>query len=114
MNELEKETLPSGLEVTHGSGNIFRDLDFSEEESASLLLRSQLMQRLQQECTRLIDEEGMTQEEVAKRLEVHQPRISLLMQGRFNEFSIDALVQMLSRAGLSVTVGFEPVSRLAA
>ncbi len=42
-DELRKERLPSGLEITYGSGNIFRDLGFDEEESASLQVRSILM-----------------------------------------------------------------------
>ncbi|MDR4466445.1 MAG: hypothetical protein MRJ66_19510 [Nitrospira sp.] len=33
--------------VTKGSGNIFRDLGFSEERSAELILKSSLLQALQ-------------------------------------------------------------------
>ena len=34
--------------VTKGSGNIFRDLGFTEERSAELILKSSLLQALQE------------------------------------------------------------------
>ncbi len=34
--------------VTKGSGNVFRDLGFSEEKSAELILKSSLLQALQE------------------------------------------------------------------
>ena len=34
--------------VTKGSGNVFRDLGFSEEQSAELLLKSSLLQAIQE------------------------------------------------------------------
>jgi hypothetical protein len=34
--------------VTKGSGNVFRDLGFSKEKSAELILKSSLLQALQE------------------------------------------------------------------
>jgi predicted XRE-type DNA-binding protein len=91
------------LEMTRVSGNIFAALDFDEQEAANLLIRSQLMNRL----IAYIEEEDLTQEQAAKRLGVHQPRISQLMRGKIGSFSIDALVAMLSQAGIHLRIEFE-------
>ena len=63
---------------------------------ASLLARSQLMGRLAE----LIRHQGWTQKEAASRLGVTQPRISDLMRGKADLFSLDALVDMAALAGL--------------
>ncbi len=44
----------------------------------------------------------MTQKYAAKRLGVTQPRISNLIHGKIDLFSIDRLLDMLERAGFSV------------
>ena len=55
------------------------------------------------EVERLIAARGLTQAEAAKVLHVTQPRISDLTRGKIDRFSIDTLVEMLSRAGADVT-----------
>jgi predicted XRE-type DNA-binding protein len=45
---------------------------------------------------------GMTQAEAAKTLGLTQPRFNALLKGRIGLFSLDALVNIASRAGLSV------------
>jgi len=44
---------------------------------------------------------------------VTQPRMSDLVRGRIDLFSIDALVKMLANAGVGVTVSIRPQSRVA-
>lgn len=56
------------------------------------------------EITRYIKLERLTQAAAAKRFGVTQPRISDLVCGRINLFSVDTLINMLSRAGLKVSV----------
>ena len=51
-----------------------------------------------------ISEEGMTQEEAAAFSGTAQPRTSDLVRGKIERFSIDALVNMLATAGLSVEI----------
>ena len=53
---------------------------------------------------RLIEEREWTQAEAARRLAVTQPRISDLVRGKIERFTIDTLVTMLSHAGADVTV----------
>lgn len=64
----------------------------------NLKIRSALMQEL----TAHITSAGMTQSEAAQQFGVTQPRISDLMRGKIDLFSIDTLVNMLTAAGLHV------------
>jgi predicted XRE-type DNA-binding protein len=45
---------------------------------------------------------SMTQAEAARLLDITQPRVSDLMRGKIELFSIDTLVDLLGRAGASV------------
>jgi predicted XRE-type DNA-binding protein len=56
------------------------------------------------EVERLIAERELTQAAAAKLLHVTQPRISDLIRGKIERFSIDILVEMLGRAGVDVSV----------
>jgi predicted XRE-type DNA-binding protein len=82
------------------SGNVFRDLGFGVKEAANLTLRSDLMIQL----SKLIDSRGLTQAEAAALFGVTQPRISDLVRGKIERFSIDTLVAMLGNAGLKVQI----------
>lgn len=56
------------------------------------------------ELSSTIKSKGWTQKEAAKQLGVTQPRISDLVRGRIDLFSIDALVTMLARANYQIDV----------
>jgi len=45
---------------------------------------------------------GLTQAQAAKQLGITQPRLNALLKGRIGLFSLDALVNIASRAGLNV------------
>ncbi len=57
---------------------------------------------------------GMTQAQVAKMLGVTQPRISDVMRGRIDIFSMESLVDMITSAGLRVEFSLKKVPRKAA
>ena len=82
------------------SDNVFRDLGFPAAEAESLRLRAELMVQIR----RLIESRKLTQAAAAKVLGVTQPRISNLVRGKIDLFSIDTLVDMLSRAGIRVAL----------
>ena len=86
------------IKITRGSGNVFRDLGYSKGEAENLRLRSELMMRIDH----FHREIGMTQGESAKLLGLTQPRLNALLKGRLSQFSLDALVNIASRAGLNV------------
>jgi predicted XRE-type DNA-binding protein len=77
---------------------LFQDVGFERAEAAHLQIRSELMVQL----SHVIEASGLTQAAVAKLLGVTQPRVSDVVRGRIELFSIDALVNMLGRAGLRV------------
>ena len=82
------------------SQNVFRDLGFGVEEAENLRIRAALMVELTEKIRRA----RLTQKEAAATLGVTQPRISDLMRGRINVFSIDTLIVMLSRVGVKTTI----------
>ncbi len=86
------------LKMTRGSGNVFRDLGFPPEEAQNLLLRSDLMTRIE----RYVKMSGLKQKDAAARLGVTQPRLNDLLKGKIEKFSLDALVNMLGHAGMRV------------
>ena len=84
--------------VHRSSGNVFHDLGFPPEQAESLRLRADLMVQIR----RLIEGRKLTQAAAAKLLGVTQPRISNLVRGKIDLFSIDTLIDMLARAGIRV------------
>ena len=86
--------------VTKSSGNVFRDLGFSEEKSAELILKSSLLQALQE----TIKNRGWKQVEAAARLGIDQAKVSKLLAGQMAGFSIERLVNFLSLLGQDVEV----------
>jgi predicted XRE-type DNA-binding protein len=54
--------------------------------------------------TRHIKRQKWTQAQAAEALGVTQPRVSNLMRGKINAFSLDLLVKMAAAAGLRVTM----------
>jgi predicted XRE-type DNA-binding protein len=76
------------------SGNVYRDLGFSAAEAEFLLLRSRLMRMVGQ----VITERRLTQTAAARLFGVSQPRVSDVVRGRVERFTIDSLVEMLAKA----------------
>jgi len=99
-----------GTKITSSSGNVFADLGFDPEEAEHLRIRSSLMI----EVRKLIEERGLTQVEAAALMGVTQPRISDLVRGRIDLFSVDALIGMLARAGVHVDLVLSPARKGAA
>lgn len=88
------------VQVTKSSGNVFEDLGFDRSEAENLRLRSELMRELEQ----LIRNSGLTQAEAAELLGIQQSRVSDLVRGKIDRFSIDTLVNLLSKAGRYVEI----------
>jgi predicted XRE-type DNA-binding protein len=86
------------MKRVRGSGNVFGDIGFDRTEAENLKLRSDLMIRIEEFFRR----SGMTQADGARALGLTQPRLNALLKGRMELFSLDALVTIANRAGLSV------------
>lgn len=80
------------------SDNTFLDLGFDEVEARNLKFRSHLMTIL----VRYIQEKKLTQKDAAKELHVSQPRISNLLHGKIDLFSVGMLLDMMERAGFQI------------
>ena len=89
--------------------NVFGDLGLPPEEAEHLKIRSNLMIEL----TKLIRIRGLTQARAAKLFDVSQPRVSDLMRGKIDRFSIDTLVEMLGHAGAHVSLRVRRWSQVA-
>ncbi|MBH0199465.1 MAG: XRE family transcriptional regulator [Nitrospira sp.] len=90
----------SRAHITRGSGNVFLDLGFPPHEAAVLLLRCEIAEALR----KWIEREGLTQTQAAKRLNVVQPRISEIVCNKVDKLSLDYLVGLCAKAGVSITV----------
>jgi predicted XRE-type DNA-binding protein len=86
--------------ITESSGNVFADLGFDPAEAVILQMRAKLMSDLRE----YIQSNGMTQPAAAKRLKIARSRVSDLMSGRWEEFSLEMLITLAARVGRKVTL----------
>lgn len=68
--------------------------------AASMKARAQLLTAIRE----TVETWGGTQAAAAKRLGLTQPRMNDLLRGRISKFSLDALLDIAARAGLTVRV----------
>lgn len=80
--------------------SIWDAIEDTPQQAASMRARSSLMMNL----TEAISQQGMTQAQAATLFGVTQPRISDLMRGKVNLFSLDALMDMAAAAGMAPTI----------
>ena len=78
--------------------SVWDAIEDTPEEAENMKLRSALMIALKDNIVR----SGLSQSQAAKLFSVTQPRVSDLMRGKINLFTIDALVNMVAAAGLHV------------
>lgn len=86
--------------VIVSSGNVFADLGFDPGEAAILQMRARLMADLRQH----IRADQMTPPEAAARLGISQARVTDLVQGKWEKFSLEMLITLASRVGRQVTL----------
>lgn len=88
--------------TTKSSGNVFVDLGFDPAEAAVLQMRSNLMSDLRL----YIEKQKLTQAEAAKRLGIAQSRVSDLVRGKWDRFSLEMLITLEARLGRTIRVEF--------
>lgn len=86
--------------ITKSSGNIFLDLGFEPAEAAVLQMRANLMGDLRT----YIEKNELTQAAAAKSLGIAQSRVSDLVRGRWEKFSLEMLITLEARLGRTVRV----------
>ena len=80
--------------------SVWDAIENKPQQAASMRVRSELMMALQ----KWLKAEGLTQATAAGLFGVTQPRVSDLMRGRINLFSLDTLIDMAAKAGLAPSV----------
>ena|SRR3990167_1629502 len=80
------------------TGNIFEDLGLDQPDE--LMARAKLLHQV----SSLIKNSGLSQKEVAKKLGISQPKVSMLVGGRLSAFSTDSLIHYLSILGCEVEI----------
>ena len=79
-------------------GNVFADLGL--EDSDELLARAKLLM----EVSRLIKTSKLSQKQIAEKLGISQPKVSMLVSGKLSAFSTDTLLHYLSLLGCHVEI----------
>ena len=82
------------------SGNVFIDLGYSPDEAAILQMRADLMADLR----KFIKAKKLTQAKAAEIFGVSQSRISDLIRGKWERFSLEMLITLATRAGMRVSL----------
>lgn len=93
---------PSGIVAS--SGNVFADLGFDSAEAQVLAMRADLMIELEKQ----LKAQGLTQTAAAKILGVSQSRVSDLVRGKAENFSLDMLVTFAARIGKPARIVMSP------
>ncbi|MCX7035827.1 MAG: XRE family transcriptional regulator [Proteobacteria bacterium] len=96
--------------VTKPGANLFLELGFTSAEAKRLQAASRkqindtrlLKQQLMEELAAWINEHHLKQAEAAAVLMVSRPRVSDVVNKKTSKFTIDTLVEMLSRVGKPV------------
>ncbi len=101
-NGKNKAATKVAARVERGSGNVFADLGLSNPELA--LAKAELVQRIRQ----IIEERRLTQVKAAKLLGLDQPKVSALVRGQVEGYSIDRLFRFLNALGQRVEITVRP------
>jgi predicted XRE-type DNA-binding protein len=88
--------------IEQSSGNVFADLALANPEE--LLAKAQLVNRI---CG-IIAERKLTQTKAASLLGIDQPKVSALMRGKLDGFSLDRLFRFLNALGRDVEIVVRP------
>ena len=97
-----KTTTEQPVLVEQGSGNVFADLALPNPDLA--LVKAELVQRIRD----LIAQRKLTQIKAAKLLGLDQPKVSALVRGRVEGYSIDRLFRFLNALGQRVEITVRP------
>jgi predicted XRE-type DNA-binding protein len=95
-------SLEKPIRFSRGSGNVFADLGLPNPEIA--LAKAELVRRIRD----LIVERKLTQIMAAELLGLDQPKISGLVRGRVEGYSIDRLFRFLNALGQRVDITVRP------
>ena len=85
-------------EIDAGSGNVFTDLGYRDAKERTLKVE------LAVEVNRLLRVQGLAQDRAARLLGMRQPHVSDLVRYRLDRFSVERLMDFLTRLGKDVEI----------
>lgn len=86
------------IEYEVGSGNVFADLGFDDPDLE--LAKAEVCRQIARE----IQERRLTQQRAAQILGIDQPRVSLILRGQTEDFSLERLLELVQRLGFAVDI----------
>ena len=89
-------------EIDVGTGNGFADLGYADAKQRTLKVKLAL------EVNRVLEERRLSQDRAAKLLGIRQPHVSDLVRFRLNRFSVERLMDFLTRLGKDVEIRISP------
>ena len=78
--------------------NVWFAIEKNESDAINLTLRSELMTAIED----VVKGWNLSQQDAAKKLGITRPRLSDLLRGKINKFSLDMLTTPAHNAGLTV------------
>lgn len=96
-------------DFTEGSGNVFADIGVPDPDTA--LAKAKMIVELK----RIVEERGLTQEQLAQLMGVDQPTVSKALSGRLSSITLDRLIRWLTLLGrnVDITLAEPPVGEVA-
>ena len=85
--------------------NVWDAISDSPEEAENMKLRSVVMMAIEKYATA----QNETQTVIAKQLGLTQPRLNDLLKGKIDKFRLDKLVNIATKAGLSIDLSVKAV-----
>lgn len=92
------------MKFEKSSGNVFKDLGFSDAEAERELLKADLAFEL----FSILEERELTQVKAGKILGIDQSDVSRLKNGDFDRFSVERLFTFLNRLNRNVEIRITP------
>ena len=91
-----------GKDYVVSSGNVFADLKVRNPQEA------QLKSRLAIAITKAIKAQGLTQKQAGQLMGLKQPKVSTILAGRLEGYSVERLIRFLTALGRDVDVTVKP------
>jgi predicted XRE-type DNA-binding protein len=101
----KKATTNEPVRVEAGSGNVFADLGIPQPDLA--LAKAMLVQQIRDQIVEL----GLTQMKAAELLGLDQPKVSALVRGRTDGYTIDRLFKFLNLLGQHIEITIRPAGK---
>ncbi len=81
----------------------------ARKEQMAIQVESDLMHEVQTQLVNWIATQGYTQTQAAHVLGITQPRVSNLVAGKLDKFSLAGVLRLAIKAGLKIEINLQPI-----